>query len=208
MNNTIKCTVKKEGMTEHIKRTVLLVLTVLYIFSSDASDKDTYEYLPQIPIPAIRKIIGEYAYNTLMYRVKSWDTQGDCANIDELLYATIKCIKTGIASRWTSIEYSLIVTPNDTHISAMHIDCRAQNNNALLLPPTLQSDNAYNKEYKPVVRYKHCEDSLRLIFEKKQMNSGQCQYDCIEATPDAILAPGHAARKAANEALHKARFTE
>lgn len=195
-------------MTATIKAVLRPLCILLYITDCYASDKDQYEYLPQIAVPAIRKIIGEYAHNILRYHVKSFTCLPfNCANTDETLpYATVNCMSyLRRGGRWFDFaQHSIAVIPEEQPDLATHISCHDQNSNKLLIPSALQSDDNYKKRYKPLVRLKTYTDNenLRIIFEKQKAYTLDGKYDCLECTPD------HTTELTANQVLKKARFDE
>lgn len=197
-------------MTQHI--TWFLCVLAVWGSWSCASTNNKYEYLPEIPIPTLRKIITQYAYNVITYRTKFFTTlPTNAAHLDEKLpYATATCAKE-----------SMIATPRDKQQEPFHIIY--DDESEYPVPSTLRSDSLYKKTYSPLVRLKHTQDeeSIRIILSKPLMpyiSHGEVfypfglssrhndNYACIECVPDDMAQ--YKARKAANQALKMARLDE
>lgn len=191
-------------MTKHIRWS--LCILALWASLSCASQQDTYEYLPEIPIPALRKIIGEYAHNLLAYRVKSFTNLpfGDKRTDQLLLFASITCIPSD------DFKQHMIMTPGDKQPSEFHLMSAipAYRGPGPMFP---QSNRFMAEEYQPFVRYKQYkneqgEDSLSIIFSRLEYYALQHglqggKYDLLEAAIDNK-------DKKANQALKTARFDE
>lgn len=159
--------------------------------------QDVYECLPQIAIPGIRKIIGEYAHNVLLYRLKFYtnllrDTKVD---LEKLTYARI-------ASNTTpGGTYSMVITPEDKQKAAMHLNCYDEVNKPGL-------SKGLQEDIKPFCQYNYAENNeLRLTFMRHDESRFMLgNFYCFQFVPDDQAV--HAANLIANEALEKARFIE
>lgn len=185
-----------------------LCILFLYMASSFASDKDRYEYLPQISIPALRKIISEYARDVLAYRVKSFTNLpfGDKRTDEPLPPATIKC------TTCADCKQHMIVTPQDKPQPGFHLIYAIPPHDSGPEPTFPLSDHFIAETYQPLVRYKNYkneqdEDSLSIIFPRLEYYSLQHglyrggKYDLLEAVVDDK-------DKKANAALKTALFDE